>query len=89
VEKYVEEHRYSLVLQYRGRVRFFFTPFNLTLRWFYVLICFLNPLSSTRVHEIPTDFFLRLLSRHLYPRVAIVPTIRTFFSLTRLVVVDA
>jgi hypothetical protein len=51
-------------------------------------ICFLNPLSSTRVHEIPTDFFLRLLSRHFYPRMAIVPTIRTIFSLTRLVVVD-
>jgi hypothetical protein len=40
------------------------------------------------VHEIPTAFFLRLLSRHFYPRVAIVPTIRTFFSLTRLVVAD-
>jgi hypothetical protein len=36
------------------------------------------------VHEIPIDFFLRLLSRHFYPRVAIVPTIRTIFSLTRL-----
>jgi hypothetical protein len=43
---------------------------------------------ETRVHEIQTDFFLRLLSRHFYPRVAIVPTIRTIFSLTRLVVVD-
>jgi hypothetical protein len=41
-----------------------------------------------RVREIPTDFFLRLLSRHFYPRVAIVPTIRTIFSLTRRVVVD-
>jgi hypothetical protein len=51
-------------------------------------ICFLNPLSETRVHEIPTDFFLRLLSRHFYPRVAIVPTIRTIFLLTRLVLVD-
>jgi hypothetical protein len=40
------------------------------------------------VHEIPTDLFLRLLSRHFYPRVAIVPTIRTIFSLTRLVVFD-
>jgi hypothetical protein len=44
-----------------------------------VFICFLNPLSETRVHEIPTVFFLRLLSRHFYPRVAIVPTIRTIF----------
>jgi hypothetical protein len=63
-------------------LHFFFTPFNPTLRWFYMSICFLNPLFQTRVHEIPTDFFLRLLSRHFYPRVAIVPTIRTFFSLT-------
>jgi hypothetical protein len=49
-----------------------------------------NPLSSTRVHEIgnPNSFFLRLLSRHFYQRVAIVSTIRTIFSLTRLVVVD-
>jgi hypothetical protein len=47
-----------------------------------------NPLFQTRVHEIPTVFFLRLLSRHFYLRVAIVPTIRTAFSLTRLVVVD-
>jgi hypothetical protein len=39
-------------------------------------------------YGIPTDFFLRLLSRHFYPRVAVVPTIRTIFSLTRLVVVD-
>jgi hypothetical protein len=62
--------------------------FNLTLRWFYMFICFLNLLFQARVHEIPTDFFLRLLSRHFYPRVAIVPTIRTIFALTRLVVVD-
>jgi hypothetical protein len=40
------------------------------------------------VREIPTAFFLRLLSRHFYPRVAIVPTIRTIFSLIRLVAVD-
>jgi hypothetical protein len=26
-----------------------------------------NPLFQTRVHEIPTDFFLRLLSRRFYP----------------------
>jgi hypothetical protein len=59
---------------------------------FYMSICFLNPLFQTRVHEIPTYFFLRLLSRHFYPcyypgypRVAVAPTIRTFFSLTRLV----
>jgi hypothetical protein len=71
-----------------GAVFIFLTPFNPTLRWDYVFICFLNPLSETRVHEIPTDFFLRLLSRHFYPRVTIVPTIRTIFSLTRLVLVD-
>jgi hypothetical protein len=54
--------------------------------WFCLYIYIPNPLFQTRVHEIPTDFFLRLLSRHFYPRVAIVPTIRTIFSLTRLVV---
>jgi hypothetical protein len=32
------------------------------------------PLPSTRVHEIPTYFFLCLLSRDFYPRVAVVPT---------------
>ena len=31
------------------------------------------------MREIPADFFLRLLSRHFYPRVAVVPTIRTIF----------
>jgi hypothetical protein len=71
-----------------GVFRFFLTPFNLTPRWVYMYIYMPNPLPSTRVHEIPTYFFLRLLSRHFYPRVAVVPTIRTIFSLTRLVVVD-
>jgi hypothetical protein len=39
----------------------------------------------------PNSFFLRLLSRHSFlpaASVAVVPTIRTIFSLTRLVVVD-
>jgi hypothetical protein len=67
----------------RGQFRVFFpfAPFNPALRWFLMHMCFLNPLSETRVHEIPTYFFLRLLSRHFYfyPRVAIVPTIRTIF----------
>jgi hypothetical protein len=52
----------------RTSFSFFLTPFNLTLRWFYMSICFLNPLFQTRVHdEIPTYFFLRLLSRHFHP----------------------
>jgi hypothetical protein len=34
----------------------FFTPFNPALRWFFMYICFLNPLSSTRVHGIPAVF---------------------------------
>jgi hypothetical protein len=37
----------------RSRVGVVFNP---TLRWFYMYICFLNPLSLTRVHEIPTAF---------------------------------
>jgi hypothetical protein len=41
-------------------------------------------------HEIQTSFLLRSCCRDTlsYPRMAIVPTIRTTFSLTRLVVVD-
>jgi hypothetical protein len=51
---------------------------------------------AKRVHEIPTHFFCAWLSScrdtfatfTRYPRVAIVPTIRTILSLTRVVVVD-
>jgi hypothetical protein len=38
-------------------------------------------------HEIPTCFYSALAVEALYPQVAIVPTIRTIFSLAVLVVV--
>jgi hypothetical protein len=69
-------------------------PFNLALQWFYVLFVYLyakSTILNARARN-PNIFFSallsRLLSRHFYPRVAIVPTIRTILSLTRLVVVD-
>jgi hypothetical protein len=81
----------------RAGRRFFLTPLNPTLRWVYVFICFLNPLPTipdarARNPNSQQIFFCAccLLSRHFYfyPRVAVVPTIRTIFSLTRLVVAD-
>jgi hypothetical protein len=51
----------------QARFSFFLTPFNLTLRWFYMFICFLNPLSETRVHEIPTKKILRFAVETLLP----------------------
>jgi hypothetical protein len=71
----------------RSSFRFFFTLQSHPAVGFYVYLLPKSTILNARARN-PNRFFLRLLSRHFYPRVAIVPTIRTFFSLTLLVVVD-
>jgi hypothetical protein len=46
-------------------------------------------IARTRTKSQHNNFYSALAVEALYPRVAIVPTIRTFFSLKRLVVADA